>query len=89
VSLVCESVRERGDTTNTRPQPLELTAADELLAADSLDILRQNGFEVEVIEDSGTTAPHCHRLQLVAQPVSKGTMFDMKGEHFIFGHSSA
>ena len=76
---------------NNRPQPLELTAADELLAADSLDILRQNGFEVEVIEDSETVAPHCHRLQLVAQPVSKGTMFDMKGEHFVyvFWHSSA
>ncbi|KIY49654.1 hypothetical protein FISHEDRAFT_40913 [Fistulina hepatica ATCC 64428] len=30
--------------------PLELTAADEMVALEHLDILRQNGFEVEVID---------------------------------------
>lgn len=60
-----------------RPQPLELTAADELLATDNIEILRQNGFEVAADETSGTGLGH--RLQLVAQPVSKSTTFDMKG----------
>jgi len=56
---------------------LELTAADELLAIENMDVLRQNGFEVEVDEDAGSGLGH--RLQLVAQPVSKSTNFDMKG----------
>lgn len=60
-----------------RPRPLELTAADELIALDRLDVLRQNGFEVEVTKaapDSDGGA----RLRLVAQPVSKSTTFDMR-----------
>jgi len=56
-----------------RPQPLELTAADELLAIENMDVLRQNGFEVEVDNEEGH-----HHLKLVAQPVSKDTTFDMK-----------
>lgn len=60
-----------------RPQPLELTAADELLATDNIEVLRQNGFEVNEIEDPGSGLGH--RLQLVAQPVSKSTNFDVKG----------
>ncbi|KAF7980990.1 hypothetical protein HWV62_35806 [Athelia sp. TMB] len=59
-----------------KPQPLELTAADELLALDNIDVLRQNGFEVDVAENSGTRQEQ--KLHLVAQPVSKGTTFDMK-----------
>ncbi|KZT05115.1 DNA mismatch repair protein MutL [Laetiporus sulphureus 93-53] len=60
-----------------RPQPLELTAADELLAAENMDVLRQNGFEIDTNEDvlSGESQ---HRLQLVAQPTSKSTVFDIK-----------
>ena len=60
-----------------RPQPLELTAADELLATENMEVLQQNGFEVDVDEDADSGLGH--RLQLVAQPVSKGTNFDMKG----------
>lgn len=59
-----------------RPQPLELTAADELLAIENLGVLQQNGFEVNVDDQTGSGLGH--RLQLVAQPVSKSTNFDMK-----------
>ncbi|KAI0920198.1 hypothetical protein AcV5_010002 [Taiwanofungus camphoratus] len=59
-----------------RPQPLELTAADELLATENIDVLRQNGFEIDL---DGDVAPgEGHRLRLVAQPTSKSTVFDMK-----------
>ncbi|KAH7925989.1 DNA mismatch repair protein MutL [Leucogyrophana mollusca] len=59
-----------------RPQPLQLTAADEMLAVENIDILKQNGFEVAHREDA--VAGEEHRLELVAQPVSKSTAFDMK-----------
>ena len=55
---------------------LELTAADELVALENIDVLRQNGFELDVSEDR---VPG-QRMQLTAQPISKSTVFDMKGE---------
>ncbi|KAI0092222.1 hypothetical protein BDY19DRAFT_884632 [Irpex rosettiformis] len=58
-----------------RPKPLELTAADELVAIENIDVLRRNGFEIE-IDDSRPQGGH--RLNLVAQPVSKATVFDMR-----------
>jgi hypothetical protein len=39
--------------------------------------LQQNGFEVEVNDEE--TRGQGSRLKLVAQPVSKSTVFDMKG----------
>lgn len=64
--------------TSFSPQPLELTAADELLATENIDVLRQNGFEIDL---DGDVAPgEGHRLRLVAQPTSKSTVFDMKGD---------
>lgn len=57
------------------PQVLELTAADELVALENVDVLRQNGFELEVCEDR---APG-QRVQLHARPISKSTVFDTKG----------
>ncbi|KAG6329255.1 hypothetical protein ID866_9835 [Astraeus odoratus] len=84
-----------------RPRPLHLTAADELLALENLDVLRQNGFEVSELDGvanggsidddaiaGGGDVPDNEdaeestlgaRLHLVAQPVSKDTVFDMKG----------
>jgi hypothetical protein len=47
------------------------------LAIDNIDILRRNGFEVTVDELAETGQGR--KLQLVAQPVSKSTVFDMKG----------
>jgi len=61
--------------TMCRPERLELTAADEVLAAENIDILKRNGFEVVRQLDDDEEG----RLLLVAQPVSKGTVFDMKG----------
>ena len=59
----------------SRPRPLELSAADELVAIEKLEVLRSNGFEVSVNED----APARERVKLVAQPISKDTVFDFKG----------
>ncbi|KAJ6535110.1 MutL C terminal dimerization domain-containing protein [Mycena capillaripes] len=59
-----------------RSQPLELTAGDELLALENIDMLRQNGFEVET--EAEGAAGQGPRLSLTAQPVSKDTVFDMK-----------
>ena len=60
-----------------RPQPIELAASDELVATDNIEVLRQNGFEIEVNE--AAAEEYDHRLRLVAKPVSKTTQFDMKG----------
>ncbi|XP_006456424.1 hypothetical protein AGABI2DRAFT_122323 [Agaricus bisporus var. bisporus H97] len=57
-----------------RSRPLELTASEELVATENIDILRKNGFEVDVNE----TALPGNRLILTAQPVSKSTVFDAK-----------
>jgi len=58
-----------------QPRHLELTASDELLAIENIDVLSQNGFEVDVDEsgDSGGS-----RVKLIAQPISNSTVFDMK-----------
>jgi DNA mismatch repair protein PMS2 len=59
-----------------RPRPLQLTAGDELVAIENLDILRANGFEVKVDEDK---APgRGEKISLAAMPVSKETTFDFK-----------
>lgn len=60
-----------------RPRPLELTAAEELVAMENLDMLRSNGFEVLI--DDTAPAGSGERVKLAAQPVSKGTTFDMQG----------
>lgn len=62
------------------PAVLELTAADELVAIDNLDVLKQNGFEVDVDPDADAGS----RLRLVAQPVSKNTNFTVQGMHIDF-----
>lgn len=62
-----------------QPRPLELTAADELVAIENVDILRSNGFDV-VIDDEAR-AGHGERVKLVAQPVSKSTTFTVKGSY--------
>ncbi|KAJ4482401.1 DNA mismatch repair protein [Lentinula aciculospora] len=73
-----------------QPRPLELTASDELLALENLDVLKLNGFELEVggdtqevgddieMRDDNRQSPTYRQLRLVAQPVSKSTVFDMR-----------
>lgn len=60
-----------------RPKPLEFSAGDELLALDNLDVLRQNGFEVQEASESESQTRR-PRLNLIAQPVSKSTVFDLR-----------
>lgn len=57
---------------------MQLTAGDEIVAMENLDILRANGFEVDVDEDQ--LPGRGERVKLVAMPVSKETVFDFKGE---------
>jgi DNA mismatch repair protein PMS2 len=59
-----------------RPRVLELTAADELVALENMEVLQQNGFEVGFEADQ----PAGRRLRLLAQPVSKNTEFDVQGK---------
>ena len=104
----------------SRPRSLELTASDELVALENLDVLRVNGFEVVAdghghdsssldrmdvdLEDTGERGERAEdrdrdedtvqwipsdrsgndkkrngRLQLVAHPISKNTVFDLSG----------
>ena len=54
---------------------LELTAADELIASENIEVLRQNGFELDIDEDR----PPGQRVRMTAHPVSGSTKFDAKG----------
>jgi DNA mismatch repair protein PMS2 len=76
-----------------RPQVLELTASDEIVAVENLDVLQKNGFEIEVpdlpsnedeLSDAELAIGNGSRtkLKLVAQPTSKNTVFNMKGQLF-------
>ncbi|PWN40988.1 DNA mismatch repair protein MutL [Ceraceosorus guamensis] len=53
------------------PRVLELSPADELVAAEHIEAIQLNGFELQFDEGAlpGT------RLRLISQPVSKGTVF--------------
>nr|XP_019000494.1 uncharacterized protein I203_06911 [Kwoniella mangroviensis CBS 8507]OCF63955.1 hypothetical protein I203_06911 [Kwoniella mangroviensis CBS 8507] len=59
-----------------KPRPLQLTASDEIIAMENLDILSKNGFDVKVDEDA--LPGKGERINLVAMPVSKETTFDFK-----------
>jgi hypothetical protein len=61
-----------------RPKILELNIVDELIAIDNMDVLSKNGFVIQVDKEAqGDERP---KVRLVAQPMSKDTMFDMKGQ---------
>lgn len=60
-----------------RPRSLELTAADELVAIENMDLLQQNGFELQV--DEAAAAGQGTKLKVTAIPVSKSTEFGMTG----------
>ena len=56
---------------------LQLTAGEEIVALDNLDVLKANGFEVSIDEEK---APgRGEKISLTAMPVSKETTFDFKG----------
>ncbi|KPV74450.1 uncharacterized protein RHOBADRAFT_27977 [Rhodotorula graminis WP1] len=54
------------------PRILNFASADELMAMEHVDLLRLNGFDVLVDEDADVG----ERVKLIAQPVSKDTVFD-------------
>lgn len=51
------------------PRSLDLPASDELLAIDNIDVLKFNGFEIDVDEEK----PTGQRIRLLAMPISKST----------------
>ncbi|KAK6346896.1 hypothetical protein TWF696_006997 [Orbilia brochopaga] len=57
-----------------RPKVLELSAMDELVVMDNMDVLKKNGFVVE-IDDTGDVGRRC---RLVSLPMSKDKVFDLK-----------
>ncbi|EIW72799.1 hypothetical protein TREMEDRAFT_25119, partial [Tremella mesenterica DSM 1558] len=59
-----------------KPRSLQLTAGDEITAMEHLDVLRNNGFEVKIVEDA--PPGRGERVLLSAMPVSKETTFDVK-----------
>jgi DNA mismatch repair protein PMS2 len=60
-----------------RPQALQLTAGDEIVAIENLDVLRSNGFAVKVDEEK--LPGRGEKIALTAMPVSKDTTVDFKG----------
>ena len=66
----------RSEWNHDRPRVLNLPSADEITAMEHLDVLRLNGFDVEVDENAGVG----ERVKLTAQPVSRDTVFDVGGE---------
>ncbi|TIC68514.1 hypothetical protein E3Q01_00845, partial [Wallemia mellicola] len=56
------------------PRTLDLSASDELVVFDNLDILKSNGFDIQINEDAASG----NRCQLVSLPLSKSTVFDLK-----------
>ena len=69
-------------TGTHRPRPLELTAADELVAIENMHMLQQNGFELAV--DETAAVGQGSKLKVTAFPVSKSTEFGMAGKHRSF-----
>ncbi|XP_078611027.1 mismatch repair endonuclease PMS2-like [Branchiostoma floridae x Branchiostoma japonicum] len=69
-----------------QPQSLHLTAANESILMDNMDIFRKNGFEFTIQED----APCTERVKLVSMPVSKNWTFGKEDiEELIFMLSDA
>lgn len=59
-----------------RPLPLELTAGEEMVVIDYLDVFAKNGFTFQV----DPNAPATRKLKLLSLPFSKHTQFGTEGE---------
>lgn len=66
-------------TDRSRPMPIELSSADEMVVMDNLEIFRMNGFDFEIDEDAKTTK----RVKLISYPFSQGTEFGLRGNLFL------
>lgn len=65
-----------------RPETLELTAADALVAVENIDTIRKNGFELDISEHTGSE-DHVGHIKLTAKPISKDTVFGLKGMFYV------
>lgn len=73
---------------------LELSAADNIVARENIEVLRRNGFDVTVEEafshdedeEDDALFSINGTLKLTAKPVSKSTVFGMKGQYQSFLH---
>lgn len=59
-----------------RPLPLELTAGEEMVVIDHLDVFAKNGFTFLVDKDAAATK----KLKLLSLPFTKHTQFGVEGE---------
>ncbi|KAG2223193.1 hypothetical protein INT45_011539 [Circinella minor] len=57
-----------------KPQNPELTAAEEIVAMENVEILRANGFELEIDPEKQPS----QRIRVISQPISKNVIFDKK-----------
>lgn len=57
------------------PRTLELSPSDELVAAEHVETLRANGFDIVVDDES----PPGSRVKLLSQPVSAKIVFGVRG----------
>lgn len=71
-------LKSLSDNRDNSPRTLNLPSADEIVAMDNLDVLRLNGYDVLIDEDADVG----ERVKLIAQPVSKDTVFDVGGTSF-------
>lgn len=62
-----------------RPRSLNLPSHEEIIAIENVEILRLNGFDVLINEDADIG----QRVKLIAQPVSKDTVFGVEGSSFL------
>jgi DNA mismatch repair protein PMS2 len=62
---------------------LELTAADELVAIENIEVLKENGLEIEV-DDTANAGQSAKLLRVTVFPISKSTGFNMKGTTQLF-----
>jgi len=56
-----------------------LSAADNFVAKENIDILRKNGFEISIEDEVEDEDEENACLKLTAKPVSKSTVFGMRG----------
>lgn len=57
-----------------RPKPLELSAADEMVIMENIDIFRMNGFDFEIDETRQITK----RIAMTSYPFSQGAEFGLR-----------
>ena len=55
---------------------MELTAQEEIIVTENLEVFRKNGFEFEIDQE----APPTKRIKLLTLPYSKGTQFGISGK---------